>query len=146
MSVKPIPDESPRVTPYLYYRDVGAALGFLSEAFGLEEFGKRFKDPSGYVNHAAVKIGDGQIMMGCPDPNCENPKTLGHATQGLYVYVEDVDRHFERAKAAGATILKEPEDQFYGDRRYDAEDPEGHHWTFAQHVRDVDFDQMEPGS
>jgi uncharacterized glyoxalase superfamily protein PhnB len=55
----------------------------------------------------------------------------------LYVYVDDVDKHFEHARDAGATIIAEPEDQFYGDRRYGAEDLEGHHWYFAQHVRDV---------
>jgi uncharacterized glyoxalase superfamily protein PhnB len=57
-------------------------------------------------------------------------------TQHLYVYVDDVDKHFEHAKRTGARILEEPEDRFYGDRRYGAE-PEGHHWYFAQHVRDV---------
>jgi uncharacterized glyoxalase superfamily protein PhnB len=55
----------------------------------------------------------------------------------VHVYVDDVDAHFERARAAGATILEEPADQPYGDRRYAAEDPEGHQWFFAQHVRDL---------
>ena len=63
--------------------------------------------------------------------------------QQIYVYVDDVDKHFERAKGAGALILAEVEDQFYGDRRYGAEDPEGHHWYFAQHVRDVAPEDMK---
>lgn len=83
-------------------------------------------------------------MMGCPSPVYQNPKRTGHVTQELYVYVDDVDKHFERAKRAGATILEEPRDQFYGDRRYRAVDPEGHHWCFAQHVRDVAPEDMKP--
>ncbi|ETX03790.1 MAG: hypothetical protein ETSY2_32540, partial [Candidatus Entotheonella gemina] len=74
------------------------------------------------------------------------PKQLGQVTQHTYIYVDDVDQHFEQAKGAGATILEPPEDQFYGDRRYGAEDPEGHHWYFAQHIRDVAPEDMQiPG-
>lgn len=143
MSVDPIP-EGPRVTPYLLYNDVAAALDFLAAAFGVEEYGERFTDAAGRVNHAAVKIGnDGVIMMGCPGPDYKNPKTLGNSTQSLYVYVEDVDAHFQRAKKAGAKIINELEDQFYGDRRYGAEDPEGHQWYFATHVRDVSMEEMK---
>jgi uncharacterized glyoxalase superfamily protein PhnB len=58
-------------------------------------------------------------------------------TQSLYVYVDDVDRHFARARQAGAAIIEEPSDQSYGDRRYGAADPEGHHWYFAQRIRDA---------
>ena len=68
----------------------------------------------------------------------------GGATQLVYVYVDDVDKHFATAKAAGAGILGEPSDQFYGDRTYGAEDPEGHQWSFAQHVRDVAPEDMHP--
>jgi len=64
--------------------------------------------------------------------------------QLVYVYVDDVDKHFAVAKAAGAHILSEPADQFYGDRAYGAEDPEGHQWSFAQHVRDVAPEDMHP--
>lgn len=145
MAVKPIPD-GPRITPYLLYRDVAAALDWLSRAFGLEEHGDRFTGPDGKVNHAAMKIGDGVVMMGCPGPEYRNPKQLGQATQQLYIYVEDVDRHCERARAAGAEIIREPADQFYGDRQYGAIDPEGHHWYFAQHVRDVSAEEMRAGA
>lgn len=62
---------------------------------------------------------------------------MDHVTQNLYVYVDDVDEHFDRVKQVGATILEEPQDQFYGDHRYAAADREGHHWYFAQHVRDA---------
>ena len=62
----------------------------------------------------------------------------------VHVYVDDVDKHFEKTKGAGAKILAQPEDKLYGDRTYSAEDLEGHHWYFAQHVRDVAPEDMKP--
>lgn len=70
-------------------------------------------------------------MMGTPGSDFRNPKHLGRSTQSLYVYVDDVDAHCARARAAGAEILEEPSDQPYGDRRHGARDPEGHRWYFA---------------
>lgn len=137
------PANMPRITAYLYYEDVAAALDWLDRAFGLKER-VRMKDPSGAVLHAEVELADGVVMMGCPGSNYRNPKHLGQATFGLYVYVDDVDKHFRTAKEAGATILEVPADQFYGDRRYMAEDPEGHHWSFATHVRDIAPEDMKP--
>jgi PhnB protein len=137
------PENMPRITPYLLYQDVAAALGWLSQAFGFRER-MRLPGPDGTVSHAEVELEDGVVMLGCPSPDYRNPKRLGGVTQSIYVYVDDVDKHFERARRAGAVILAEPEDQFYGDRRYGAEDPEGHHWYFAQHVRDVAPEDMHP--
>jgi len=122
------------ITPYLLYEDVGGALKFLAKAFGFEKYGVKNTGPDGKVNHAAMKFGDDVIMMGYPGPTYKNPKRLGHVTQNLYVNVEDVDKHYERAKKAGAAILQEPEDTFYGHRRYGAADPEGHHWYSAQDI------------
>jgi PhnB protein len=141
MAVSPIP-EGPRITPYLLYEDVGKALDWLAEAFGFREFGDRFTGPDGKVSHAAMKLGDGQIMMGCPGSTYKNPKRLGHVTQHVYAYVEDVDALFVRARAMGAKVLEEPKDTFYGDRRCGLADPEGHQWFFAQHVRDVSPEDM----
>jgi PhnB protein len=81
------------------------------------------------------------IFMGHPGPEYKSPKRLGQGTQQVHVYVDDVDEHFERAREAGATIVSEPKDQAYGDRRYDAEDPEGHLWSFAQPVREVQAEE-----
>ena len=92
--------------------------------------------PDGKILHAAMKLGDDVVMIGCPGPKYKNPKRLGHSTQSLYVNVDDVDKHFKRAKRAGAKILEEPHDEFYGDRRYGAEDPEGHQWYFAQRIEE----------
>ena len=130
------PEGAPRIAPYLLYEDVSAALTWLATAYGFRE---RLRVPGadGSIAHAEMHLADGLVMLGHPGPDYRNPKRLGHATQITHVYVDDVDEHFRRAREAGATILSEPEDQPYGDRRYDAEDLEGHRWSFAQHVRDV---------
>ena len=137
------PENTPRISPYLYYQDVAAALEWLARSFGFSER-MRMPGPDGVVMHAEMELADGLVMMGCPGSDYRNPKQLGGQTQSLYIYVDDVDKHFEHAKQAGATIVDEPEDQFYGDRRYTAEDPEGHRWFFAQHVRDVAPEDMKP--
>jgi PhnB protein len=131
------PKGYPRITPYLLYEDVAGALDWLAATFGFRER-LRFAGPEGDITHAEMELGDGVVMMGDPGPDYQSPKRLGHATQYLHVYVDDVDKHFEQAKEAGATILSQPEDQTYGERTYSAEDPEGHRWTFAQHTQDVD--------
>jgi PhnB protein len=130
------PENMLRITPYLYYEDVSAALDWLAVVFGFKER-MRLPGPDGGISHAEMECADGVIMLGCPADDYRNPSRLGQVTQSLYVYVDDVDKHFERAKAAGAKILDEPEDQFYGDRRYTTEDLEGHHWFFATHLRVV---------
>jgi len=123
------------ITPYLLYEDVGGALKFLSKAFGFKKHGDTMSGPDGKINHAAMQLGDDVVMMGYPGPKYKSPKRLGQATQNLYVTVDNVDKHFARDKKAGATILEEPADTFYGHRRYGAEDPEGHQWYFAQEIK-----------
>jgi uncharacterized glyoxalase superfamily protein PhnB len=137
------PENMPRITPYLYYENVEGALTWLAQAFGFSER-MRMPGPDGSVAHAEMECADGVIMLGCPSPDYRNPSKVGQVTQGLYVFVDDVDKHFRNAKESGATIIDEPEDQFYGDRRYTAEDPEGHVWFFATHVRDVAPEDMTP--
>ena len=137
------PEGFPRITPYLLYEDCEAALEFLAKAFGFTE-DLRVPGPDGKVTHAEMRLEDGVIMMGHPGPDYQNPNRHGHVNATVYVYVDDVDKHFAVAKAAGAHILSEPADQFYGDRTYGAVDPEGHQWSFAQHVRDVAPEDMHP--
>ncbi len=125
----------PRVAPYVFYEDVAAALTWLGDAFGFRER-LRMAGPDGRIRHAEMDVAtDGVILMGCPGPEYRNPKHLGARTQTLYVRVEGLDAHCARARAAAATIVEEPADQDYGDRRYGAEDPEGHRWYFAQPLR-----------
>jgi PhnB protein len=123
------------ITPYLLYKDCDAALKFLDEAFGFEEV-LRYTGEEGYVNHAEARLGDARIYMGDPGEQYRNPKEVGE-TFGIYVLVDDVDAHYEKAKAAGAEITEEPVDQEYGHRRYSARDPEGVHWYFAAAIKEV---------
>jgi PhnB protein len=123
------------ITPYLYYEDVDRALGFLAEAFGFRKYGVQMRRPDGKICHAAMKLGDGVIMMGRPATAYRNPKRLGQATQSLYVSIKGVDKHFQRARKAGAIIVEEPTDTEYGHRRYRVTDPEGHEWCFAEEIR-----------
>jgi uncharacterized glyoxalase superfamily protein PhnB len=121
----------PTLCPYVFYQDVAGAIDFLTRAFGFTER-MREQTPDGEIMHAEVQLRDAVVMMGGP-PDYQNPKALGgHVTVGMYVYVDDVDAHFERAKAAGADVQDAPADQTYGVRSYGAHDPEGHQWWFAQ--------------
>jgi uncharacterized glyoxalase superfamily protein PhnB len=122
------------ISPYLYYEDGAAAMDWLIEAFGFEE-AMRMTDDDGRVVHGELTLGDSRVMLGQIDRSgYESPRKRGGGTAGVHVYVDDVDAHFERAKAAGADIRMEPTDQEYGDRRYDAKDLEGHDWFFAQRL------------
>jgi len=124
------------VIPYLLYEDCASMLAWLTRAFGFEEV-LRFADEDGTVTHAEMAIGGGSIMMGDPGDDYRSPKSSGGWPAQVQVYVDDVDAHYERARAAGAEIRRGPEDTPYGDRRYDAYDAEGHLWMFSTHVRDV---------
>ena len=124
------------ITPYLLYEDGAAAVEFLTSAFGFREI-VRSISPEGRVWHAELELGAGSLMLGEPGADYRNPRRLGGVTVAIHVYVDDVDAHHDRAKAAGAEIGEEPADQAYGDRRYQAVDPEGHEWFFAQKIREV---------
>ena len=123
------------VTPYLLYEDATAAVEWLTAAFGFREVNRIALD-DGSVNHAELDVGDGSIVyLGQPPgEGFRNPKHVGQ-TCLVYVYVGDVDAHCARAREAGATIVEELNDQEYGDRRYTADDPEGHQWCFATPIR-----------
>ena len=141
--VSPIPPGHHALTPYLIVDDAAGAIAFYTRAFGAQEV-YRMPGPDGRIMHAEMECADGVVMLGCPGPDYRSPQQLGQATQSLYVYVDEVDKHHRHARECGAKILEEPQDQFYGDRRYGAEDPEGHHWYFAQHVREVAPEDMKP--
>jgi uncharacterized glyoxalase superfamily protein PhnB len=117
------------VTPYLLYEDAPAAVEFLNRAFGFHEV-ERTTGAAGGM-HVEMDVGGGaHIYLGAPGGDFRGPATVGR-TSLLYVLVDDVDSHYERAKAAGATIVEELTDLPYGDRRYGCDDPQGHQWTFA---------------
>ncbi|MCZ6872328.1 MAG: VOC family protein [bacterium] len=135
------PEDMPRISPHLFYDDLDAAIDWLVNAFGFA-VRVRMTDPHGDVVHGELEFADGLVLLGLAEENevWESPNAIdGHITQRLYIFVNDVDRHCECARRAGAKILYEPADQFYGDRVYECIDPEGHRWKFAQHIKDVDM-------
>ena len=139
------PENMTRVTPNVFYDDVASALEFLAKTFGFETR-MALPGPEGKILHAEMQIQDGVIMMSpaADNESWASPKSQGgRVTQSLYVYVDDVDAHCARARSAGAEIVSEPEDMFWGDRTYVATDPEGHRWTFAQRTKDVDPSDMQ---
>jgi len=132
----------------LFYEDVGGALEWLGKAFGFSER-MRMPGPDGGIMHAEMDVADARIMLGpeSADGGMRGPGQLGGVNQSLYVFVDDVDAHCAQARAAGATIVSEPETMFWGDRMYYAQDNEGHHWNFATHVKDVAPEDMKsPGA
>lgn len=124
------------ITPYLLYEDVAAALDWLAGAFGFEEE-LRFTEPGGTVSHAEMATGGGRIMLGHPGPDYRSPERSGQLHSFLHIDLDDVDRHYQRAVAAGARIIEEPQDKEYGSRSYRCLDPEGHRWDFGQQIREV---------
>lgn len=139
------PSERSKVIPALFYDDAAAALAWLEKAFGFETR-LCITDDNGVVVHAEMSHGDGRIMVGPAGWSdwAKSPKALGGANSAsIHIGVEDIDAHCATARAAGAAIMQEPADQFYGDRTYRTRDPEGHNWTFGQHIRDVSTHEME---
>ncbi len=142
--VKPIPDNYPRVIPYLTVDDASAAIGFYTTVLGATER-VRMDGPDGKVGHAELSIGESLVMLAdaFPDMGNQSPEQLGGTPVTVMVYVEDVDSVFERALAHGATEQRAVENQFYGDRAGQFKDPFGHVWFVASHVEDVPPDEME---
>jgi uncharacterized glyoxalase superfamily protein PhnB len=135
----------PSIVPALCYRDPMAAFEWLQTAFGFEP-AMLITDAEGKLAHSEMALEGGWIMVGNEwSENHKSPRSLGDkCTQTVHVQLsKDIDGHCERARAAGAEILMEPENQFYGDRSYRARDLEGHIWTFGQTVEDIPPENWE---
>jgi len=129
--------KAPTIVPILAYEDVVAAIEWLTRVFGFEERSEARLSWEGGVR-AWMEIGEGLIVLSdSGGHDRHSPKLGGNVHMALKVYVDDVDGHFRRAKAAGAVILSEPEDGFWGGRVYRAQDLEGHQWEFSQANRDL---------
>jgi len=138
-------DWRPSLIPAVSYQDPRAALAWLEKAFGFEIF-MLIEDGEGGVVHSEMRFGDAVVMVGREwTEDHKSPKSIGGKnTQSVHISVEsDIDAHCERARAAGAEILMEPETQFYGDRTYRCRDPEGHFWTVGQTVKEVSREEAE---
>jgi uncharacterized glyoxalase superfamily protein PhnB len=142
------PFRRPSFGSAVFYRDPRAALDWLEKAFGFER-SMVITDKDGRLAHSEMKSADGYLMVGAEWADfVASPASVGGKnTQLIHVQLQDgIDVHCERARAAGAAILMEPADQFYGDRTYRARDLEGHVWTFAQTVRHVTREEAERAS
>jgi PhnB protein len=142
-NVSPIPEGYPRVCPYLYIDGAGAAIDFYRDVFGATER-MRMGGPDGKVGHAELQIGDSVVMLAdeFPDMGVQGPRAFGGTPVALSIYVEDVDATVAKAVAAGATLTRPLEDQFYGDRVGQIEDPFGHVWSIHTHIEDVSPEEM----
>ncbi len=129
--------------PRLAYSDAPAAIAFLSRTFGFVETG-RFAQ-GGRVIYSELALCDVTLFaIGSSHASAKSPRELGGSCVELFCYVDDVDRHYEVARAAGATIESPPEDKFWGDRSYSAIDPEGYRWTFRKIVKIVNLPDSRP--
>lgn len=136
------------LTSALSYRDPKAAIDWLEEAFGFDR-AMIITDKDGQIAHAEMRYGDNMIMIGSEwSEHHRSPASVGGKnTQSVHVHMtDDIDVHCERARKAGAEIIMEAEDQFYGDRTYRAKDPEGHIWTFGQTVKEMKPEEWDQAS
>jgi len=135
-----------RIVPYLMIDGAADAIDFYGRAFGAEER-YRLEMPGGRIGHAEIVVNGAMVFLAdAPDDmpgDAGNPKKLGGTTVLLHQYVADVDAAVTAAEVAGATVLRPPEDQFYGDRAAVIADPFGHQWSLHTHVRDVSPEEME---
>jgi PhnB protein len=133
--VKAIPDEYHRVTPYLIADGAAGLIDFMKQAFGANER-SRMPMPDGKIAHAELTIGDSVVMLS------DGSEQFGPMPAMLHMYVEDVDGAYRQALEAGATRVREPENQFYGDRSATVRDRWGNLWSLATHVEDVSEEEM----
>jgi uncharacterized glyoxalase superfamily protein PhnB len=131
------------VTPHLVCAGAAKAIDFYKKAFGATEEA-RLPGPDGKLMHAAIRIGDSTVMLAdeMPEWGSLGPKALKGSPVTIHLYVEDADKFVERAVKAGANVMMPVSEQFWGDRYGKIEDPFGHHWSVATHVRDVSREEM----
>jgi PhnB protein len=141
-----IPKGYHTVTPSLTVRNAAEAIEFYKKALGAEEL-MRMPNPDGTIGHVELKIGDSIVFLSDEFPNMGNksPQTLGAATGGLYLYIEDVDEAFQRAIDAGGKVKMPVTDMFWGDRNGQFTDPYGHTWTLSTHTKDMTEQEIEKG-
>ena len=142
--VKPIPDGMHTVTPHLVCAGAADAIEFYKKAFNAVELGK-VPGPEGKLLHAVIRIGDSPVMLvdEFPDHNSFGPKSLKGSPVTIHLYVQNVESVFNQAVAAGATVTMPVADMFWGDRYGVLEDPFGHHWSIATHIRDVNPEELK---
>lgn len=138
------PIEIHEVYAYLCVHDTARAIDFYARAFGATEL-FRLTEPSGRIGHAEIKIGPVTVMLAdeFPEHGFRGPITLGGTPMSMHIHVNDVDRLFAQAVAAGATVLRQLQNQFYGERSGTVCDPFGHRWLLGGHIEDVSPEEMQ---
>jgi uncharacterized glyoxalase superfamily protein PhnB len=126
--------------PHITYQNVAEAIAWLTRTFGFTEH-YRYGESDGSVAGAQMHLGDAWIMLNSARSGSGSPKQLGHATQSLTVFVDNIDEHYAIARSEGARIVEDLHETEYGEQQYGVEDLEGHHWLFARHARDVSPDE-----
>lgn len=144
----PIPKGYETITPHLIVKNAGEAIEFYKKAFGAEEQYRHTLPDGKSIMHAALKINNSVLMIvdDLPDlcgANCGSPSSIGRTSVFLHVYVEDVDKLFDQAQAAGATVRLPLMDAFWGDRYGQLIDPYGHIWEVATHKKDMSTEEIE---
>lgn len=144
MAVKPVPEGYHSVIPYLVMKNAARAIDFYKDVLGAKEL-FRMPTPSGGIGHAELLIGDSHIMLADEQPEMDawGPDKFGGSPITIMVYLPDVDAAVARAKKGGASVTREVQDQFYGDRSGVIRDPFGHVWNLATHIEDVSPEEME---
>lgn len=142
--VKAIPEGYHSIQPYLHIRGAAAAIDFYKQAFGATER-MRMPQPDGRIGHAELEFGDSVVMLAdeFPKRGIYGAAHYGGSAVSVMFYVEDCDAVYRQALAAGARSLREPADQFYGDRSASVEDPFGFQWWLGTHVKDVSAEEMQ---
>jgi uncharacterized glyoxalase superfamily protein PhnB len=142
--VKAVPDGMHTITPHLVCRDAAAAIAFYQKAFGAVELA-RLPGPQGKLLHAMLRIGDSPFMLvdEFPEWGALGPQSLKGSPVTIHLYVEDADAAIERAVAAGARLTMPVADMFWGDRYGTVEDPFGHRWSIATHLRDLSPEEIQ---
>ena len=139
-----IPKGYQTVTPYLCVKGAARAIEFYKKAFGAKEV-MRMPGPHGTLGHAEIQINGCRIMLAdeFPEMNFRSPQSYGGTPINIHVYVKNVDAVAKKVVAAGAKLLRSVADQFYGDRSCSVEDPFGHVWHIATHVKDISMREMK---
>jgi PhnB protein len=143
MAAKAVPEGQHTITPHLVVNGGEKALEFYKKAFGAR-IGNVHKTPDGKVMHADFTIGDSKLFLAdeFPGAACVSPKTAGGSCIVLNLYMEGIDKTFDQAVSAGATVTMPLANQFWGDRYGQLKDPFGHIWALGQHIEDVAPDEM----
>jgi uncharacterized glyoxalase superfamily protein PhnB len=137
MAVKEIPEGYHSITPYLIVEGAATLITFLKQAFSAKEVFAPMTAPDGKIGHAEMRLGDSVVMLADSTPEWKALSCM------IHYYVRDVDAVYQRALASGATSLREPADQFYGDRSATVKDPCGNLWSIATHKEDVSREELD---